>query len=114
MASIRKLSSGNYQVQIRVTGLPSVTRSFSKKKNATSFVRQVEGDSELLRKLGKAPAYIPTFKKLCDDYMKQYLGKDRTTVGRLNWWCEQFGETQVTKVDEFMVDEGLTKLQKKG
>ena len=52
MASIRKLKSGNYQVQIRLIGLCPIVRSFSTKKKSQEFARQVEGDSELARKLG--------------------------------------------------------------
>jgi integrase len=114
MASIRKLKSGNYQVQIRIAGLPPVTKSFSKKKDATTFVKQVEGDSELQRKLGKAVAQIPRFRDWCDVYMAQYSGRDPSTVGRLDWWCGRFGNQYVTKIDEFMVDDGLVELSKKG
>jgi len=53
MASIRRLPSGSYQVQIRRAGMPAVTRSFSRKRDADAFVRTVEGDSELARKLGR-------------------------------------------------------------
>lgn len=114
MASIRKLQSGNYQVQIRITGLPPVSKSFSKKKDATAFVKAVEGDTELLRKLGKASAQIPTFTELCNLYLAQYSGKDHCTTGKLDWWCQRFGNLPVTKVDEFMVDAGLIKLHNKG
>lgn len=54
MASVRKLSSGIYQVQIRRAGMPAVTRSFRKRRDAEAFARAVEGDSELARKLGRA------------------------------------------------------------
>lgn len=114
MASIRKLKSGNYQVQIRLVGLPPVAKTFSKKKDATAFIKQVEGDTELQRKLGKASAQIPTFREWCDSYMAQYTGKDQSTVGRLLWWCEQFGQKPITKIDEFKVDDGLVKLKKRG
>lgn len=114
MASLRQLKSGNWQAQIRRVGLPSVTKSFSRKKDALRFIRLVEGDTELQRKLGKAIANIPTFKELCDEYMEQYSGRDHTTVGRLKWWCAEFKNIPVTKIDEFMVDDGLLKLHKKG
>jgi integrase len=114
MASIRKLPSGSYQVQVRRAGMPAVTRSFSKKRDAEAFARAVEGDSELARKLGRAPAHIPTFRHWCGTYMAQYQGRDRSTAGRLAWWCEQFGDQPVTRIDEFMVDEGLTVLEKGG
>lgn len=114
MASIRKLSSGNYQVQIRLLGLPSVTKTFSKKKDANAFVKQVEGDTELQRKLGKAPSIIPVFREWVDTYMEQYSGKDHSTAGRLYWWSDQFGDIPVTKIDEFMVDDALIRLHEKG
>ncbi len=114
MASIRKLKSGNYQVQIRLAGLSNVTKSFSKKKDALRFIKVVEGDSELQRKLGRATSQIPVFRDWCDSYLNQYSGRDPSTIGRLNWWCDQFGEIPVTKIDEFMVDDGLVKLHAKG
>ena len=113
MASIRKLPSGSHQVQIRRAGMPAVTRSFSKKRDAEAFVRTVEGDSELARKLGRAAAHIPRFRDWCDTYMAQYRGREQGTPGMLRWWCEQFGDESVTAIDEFMVDEGLIKLSKR-
>lgn len=114
MASIRKLKSGNYQVQIRLTGLPPVAKTFSKKKDALSFVKQVEGDTELHRKLGKAHSFIPTFQSLVDLYMSQYNGRDKGTAGKLDWWCKRFGCYSVIKIDEFMVDDGLVDLKDSG
>ena len=114
MASIRKLKSGNYQVQIRLSGLPNITKSFSKKKDAFNFAKTVEGDTELQRKLGKATSHIPSFEDWCDVYMSQYSGRDPSTTGRLDWWCDQFGGLHITKIDEFMVDDGLVKLHGKG
>jgi integrase len=114
MASIRKLDSGNYQVQIRVSGLPHVTKTFSKKKDAIAFAKTVEGDSELQRKLGKATSQIPLFRDWCDLYMNQYSCRDPSTTGRLDWWCRYFRDIPVTKIDEYMVDDGLVKLDAKG
>ena len=114
MASIRILKSGNYQAQIRLVGLPPVTKTFSRKKNATTFIKQVEGDTELQRKLGKAIASIPSFRDWCSIYMAQYSGRDNSTVGRLDWWCDQFGDKSITNVDKFIVDDGLLNLKKKG
>ncbi len=52
MAYIRKLSSGNYQVQVRLKGLKPITRTFSTKTLAKEFAREIEGNSEMARKLG--------------------------------------------------------------
>ena len=111
MASIRQLKSGSYQVQIRLKDFPPVTKSFRLKKDAQEFVRHVEGDTELLRKLGRVSADIPTFNKLVQMYMWQYQGRDPSTSGRINWWAEFFGDTPVTKIDAFSVDQGLLTLK---
>ena len=47
MAYIRKLPSGNFQVQVRLKGLKPITRSFSNKTLAKEFAREIEGNSEL-------------------------------------------------------------------
>jgi integrase len=112
MASIRKLKSGNYQVQIRLFGLRPIVRSFSTKKKSQEFARQVEGDTELARKLGSPVIQSLSFKELVDKYMDQYLGKDPSTLGRLDYWIDRFGEKQVIQVDEFDVDDGLVELAK--
>ena len=44
--------------------------------------------------------------------MAQYLGKDPSTLGRLNYWITRFGDKQVTQIDEFDVDDGLIELSK--
>ena len=112
MASIRKLKSGNYQVQIRLLGLRPIVRSFSTKKKSQEFARQVEGDSELARKLGRPVIQLLSFKELVDKYTDQYTGKDPSTLGRLNYWTTRFGDKSVTQVDEYDVDDGLVELAK--
>ncbi len=91
----------------------SVTKTFSKKKDAAAFIKQIEGDTELHRQLGRATAIIPMFREWYSIYMSQYSGKDPSAVGRLDWWCGQFGDSPITKIDEFMVDDGLIKLKKR-
>lgn len=113
MASFRKLKSGNWQVQVRRVDLPNITRTFSTKKLAVQFAREVETDTELARKLGKTPATIPYFKDWADTYLRHYQGRDPDTVGKLRWWSEFFGNRRVTEIDEFLVDEGLVQLSQK-
>jgi len=45
MAYIKKLSSGNFQAQIRLKGLKPISKTFSTKTLALQFARMVEGDS---------------------------------------------------------------------
>jgi integrase len=110
MASIRKLPSAKYQVQIRLKNLSPVVKSFTTKKNAQAFIRTVEGDTELLRKLGSQAPISISFKQLTDMYMQQYTGKDASIIGRANYWSDLFGKKDVTEIDEFMVDDVLVSL----
>jgi hypothetical protein len=69
MAYIRKLSSGRWQCQVRLTGLKSISRTFKTKALATAFGRKVEGDTELARKLGAPTTQCPTVGELVTDYL---------------------------------------------
>ena len=113
MASIRKKSNGKYEAQIRITGLRSISRTFSTRKLALQFTREVEGNSELARKLGAPVSKLLSFQALSDLYMDQYQGKDPSTLGRLEFWCNQFRGKQVTDIDALDVDAGLIKLSEK-
>jgi len=113
MAYIRKLPSGNFQVQIRLKGLKPITSSFSNKTLAKEFARQIEGNSELARKIGMLVTQVITFSQLVDLYLKQHKGKNPNTLSRLKFRVKQFGEKPVTIIDEFMVDDCLIELSKK-
>ncbi|OOZ41713.1 tyrosine-type recombinase/integrase, partial [Solemya elarraichensis gill symbiont] len=113
MASIRKKPNGKYEVQVRSSGLRPVSRTFSKMKDAKAFIREIEGDSELARKLGAPVRQTLTFQQLKDLYMVQYTGRDPSTDGRLVFWCDQFGNKQVTDIDALDVDDGLLRLARK-
>ena len=89
IASIRKLKSDDYQVQIRLHGLRPIVHSFSTKKKSQEFARKVEGDSELDRELGAPVIQLLTFTDLVDEYMAQYQGKDPSTAGRLSYRIER-------------------------
>jgi integrase len=113
MAHIAKRPSGRYQVQIKLNGLRPINRTFSTKKAAVAFARQVEGDSELARKLGAPVVDCPTFQTLADEYMAAVTLRDtRNLVSRLSWWCKRLGELKVTAIDEFKVDDALHDLAK--
>ena len=52
------------------------------------------------------------FKQLVDKYMAQYVGKNPSTLGRLNYWITRFGGKQRIHIDEFDVDDDLVELSK--
>lgn len=67
----------------------------------------------MLAALGKPLPNTITFKQYVDIYMSDYTGKDPSTVGRLNWWCEQFGQSPMLKITDDDVDTALIKLSKR-
>ena len=80
MASIRKKPNGKYEAQVRIKGLRPISRTFSTKKLATQFVREVEGNSELARKLGVPGEELPkVMYRLVD--AESYSSKRSLIVG---------------------------------
>jgi len=110
MATIRKRKSGNYEVQIRLSGLKPISKTFPTKTLAKQFQREVEGSTKLQQALGKPIFDTMTFTEVVDLYMELYTGRDASITGRLNFWCERFGATPITGIDELMVDDGLIEL----
>ncbi len=74
MAYLKKLASGNWQTQVRLKGLKSITRTFSIKTKAKEFTREIEGNSELARKMGTPVSRVLTFSQLVELYLSQYNG----------------------------------------
>jgi len=110
MAHIKKLPSGNFQVQIRLKGLKPIYKSFSTKKMATDFARQVEGNSELQRKLGVPVVSLLSFSEAVRLYLSQMTLRDQSAPSRILYWKKRFHDLPINQIDEFMVDEALHEL----
>lgn len=110
MAYIRKLKSGRFQVQIRIKGLKTISKTFTKKTDAVAFAKEVEYRSELALAYGLPTTGTATFRQFVDTYMESYEGKDSSTIGRLIYWCDRFGLKEVTQVTAEDVDDGLIEL----
>ena len=107
MATIRKLKSGNYQVQIRLSGLNPISETFPTKTQAKKFAREVEGNSKIQQSLGGIDRINLSLYDACDIFFSQYRKKDTSIVGVLSWWCERYGEKPLIKIDEIMIDDEL-------
>ncbi|MEW5890497.1 MAG: site-specific integrase [Pseudomonadota bacterium] len=72
MASIRKLPSGKFFVEIRRKGLPHISRAFATERAAQEWARKIEVDIDngvFHRKLEQAQ--VPTVQELLDRYEKE-------------------------------------------
>ncbi|MDX2507226.1 MAG: hypothetical protein QNL62_22505 [Gammaproteobacteria bacterium] len=108
--TIRKLKSGNYQVQIRLSGLKPITKTFPTKTLATSFQRKVEGDKKLQLALGDPGTSGITLSELIDEYMKLYQGKDHGLPTSLTWWKNYCGELVINKCTVPVIRKGINEL----
>ena len=57
MACIRELSSGNFQVQVRLKEFSPIIRNIFTKALAKEFAREIEGNSELACKMAVPRAW---------------------------------------------------------
>lgn len=111
MATIRKRPSGNYEVQIHLSGLKPIVKTFPTKTLAKQFQRKVEGNIKLQQALGKPIIESITFLEVSDLYMEQYTKKDaRNMVSRLGWWCKKLGDCPITEITQLQVDDHLITL----
>jgi len=113
MATIRKLKSGNYQVQIRLSGLKPISKTFPTKTLAIKFQREVEGNKKLQQSLGNPIMGNLTLSTILNSYMEQYTGKDPSVVGRLLWWGKQYGSLSLINFDSFKIREALKTIASK-
>ena len=114
MAYIRKLASGRWQCQVRLTGLKPISRTLKTRALARTFGRKVEGDAELARKLGAPTTQCPQIGELLTEYLAAIDLRDPNFGQRLGWWKDQFGaDTKVIDIDEHDVDDGLQALAKR-
>ena len=118
MASILKLHKSrgySYRVFIRRKGLKPITKVFSNRELAESFVERIEGDKEMLLAYGGSRNYHITFKQLAIDYLKyEYTGKDiQKQESRLGFWVQRFGFKYLTDITRSDISSGVCELSMK-
>ena len=99
MASIekRKTSKGEvrYRAVIRRKGYPPQRQTFSRRTDATKWIRQTEAEIEQGVHLKSAEAKKHTLNDLIEQYIKYYIRenkKDRKRIPQLKWWQSQLGD----------------------
>lgn len=112
MAYIKKLPSGHFQAQIRLKGLKPIVKTFTTKQRAKAFARQVEGDTEMARKLGLPTTHTIGFDQCVQLYLAQATLKDHAAQGRLTFWRQYFGDQPLHTIDAYQVDAALHQLAK--
>lgn len=98
MASIekRKTSKGEarYRAVIRRKGYPPQRQTFSRRTDATKWIKQTEAEIEQGIHLKSAEAKNHTLNDLIERYIKYHIRedkKDRKRIPQLRWWQSQLG-----------------------
>lgn len=110
MATIRKLKSGRYNVQVRREGHPPVSDTFDTKGDAQKWARKIESDIDEGEHYGQSRT-----KRLSDaiDAFEKRATKIKTADDRsrhLAWWREHFGTRKLFHFTADVVDQGRAKL----
>ena len=77
MASFRKRRSGRWQAQVRKTGYPTQTKSFSSKAAASRWVRSIEYEMDQGLFMSRNAAETTTISELLDRYLQEYTKHKR-------------------------------------
>ena len=111
MASIQKVVNKkgvSYRVYIRRKGLPSISKTFSQKKDARDFVIKTEGN----KSAHKAFSSRMNFSQLTEMYLSnEYLGtKPQMQKSRLRHWLNHMGEMPINDIGKEDINSGLDNL----
>jgi len=115
MASIRKRvgkKGTTYLVQIRVQGYEPVHGSFKTKKEATEFVRKMEGDMDKYAHITGSVLKQHTLKDPIDQFAKTWKKKDQNTLNRIYYWKDKYGHMKLTDFTNDFVKSALDTLRK--
>ena len=114
MASIQKVVNKkgvSFRVYIRRKGLPSISKTFHHKKEASDFILKIEGSKASHRAFSSKM----NFNALAGMYLSNdYLGtKPQLQRSRLKHWLNHMGETPINDIGKDDINSGLDKLPNK-
>jgi integrase len=110
MATIRKLKSGRYNVQVRREGHPPVSDTFETMGDARKWARKIEGDIDEGRHYGYSR--VRTVADAIDAFNKS-AASIKTADDRsrhLEWWREHFGAIKLFHFTADVVEKGREQL----
>lgn len=118
MASIekRKTSKGEvrYRAVIRKKGYPPQRQTFSRRTDATKWIKQTEAEIEQGVHLKSAESKKHTLNDLIERYIKYHIRenkKDRKRIPQLRWWQSQIGDYLLNQMTPPRLSEMKEKLR---
>jgi integrase len=103
--------SKRYRVFIRRKGHRTLTRVFTKKRDAEGFAREHDTEARLQEQDRLALGRKRPVADLLERYMAEYDGRDDARVRLLAWWREHLGERRIAEVTPEVVADLLDQLR---
>lgn len=119
MATIRKIQRAKgivFKAIIKKRGIALTSKTFRLKGEAKTWAASIENDSQrmdALLRLSKESGTVPSnFQTLADQFLTQWLGKDITLPGRVEWWCDRIGDLPLSSITTHDLQRHLKKYAK--
>jgi integrase len=106
IAKIKGKTNTSYKAIIKQHGRILKTKTFKTKTAAHAWAKRIEADQEQLEAYGLLGNNM-TFAELADEYMRQWTGKDKMRVTRVQWWCVQLGHYKLIGVTSQQIRDHL-------
>jgi len=113
MATIHKLPSGNWRVQIRQNG-SNIEKTFPLKKTAGDWAKSMKGNQDEIDAFPDAEARKRTVAQAIDAYMLDYSGRDVGLTNRLAWWRAEIGTVSLANLTQAKIKDAIRKLGRRG
>jgi hypothetical protein len=95
MATLRKLPSGKFNVQIRRDGHPPMSETFETKTDAKVWARGIERDMDHRKHFGMSRIRTVNDSVVRFKQSDATIGTIRDRNRHLDWWCASFGSSKL-------------------
>ncbi|MCZ0881311.1 MULTISPECIES: tyrosine-type recombinase/integrase [Raoultella] len=116
MANVQVLSRKTgkvYRVQFMRNG-SRVSKVFSRKREAESFLAQITVSDDLADCLTSTALTNTTLSQAIKEYLSQHTGRDTSVTTRLSWWARELGDKPVGKVTRQNIKAALARMEATG
>ncbi len=100
MVKPRQLASGKWQVQIRRAGEKPISKTFRLKDAAEKFIRKMEDCRDNRITFSQAESEDTTLKQAIHAIQDAFKGGDKSFIQRTNFWANELGHLQLTKIQK--------------
>src|SRR5690349_18571606 len=110
MATLRKLPSGKFNVQIRREGYPPISDTFETKTDAKAWARGIERDIDHRKHFGLSRIRTVTNAVVRFNGSNASIESIKDRRRHLDWWSANYGASKLIDFGADTITEGIGKL----